>query len=304
MTRTKRTNRTRKQQVPAAPAPSPSLSPPPSIPEENPNVEEGGGEDAAAVAQQGEAPEEPEPQEAALEAEVEEPKEEEDAIVLQPEAAELPCRGCYVAGQSCRVLASSVRCTGCRKGKDPCNVNGRSESNLSHTLPNYRVQPANVPAAPSFATDPAIRAALYVLLQAAARKLPTYEPPKTNATNDWTPKYLRERLGAGNMSVPAVQDYLQTRRRYANAVDAPAHVQPSLASGSGSAPRYDLQDATSRASRKRVMQENAEHIAQLERELKRSRKLQGTLETLDALDDDTGSEEESFPSPKKKFPPK
>ncbi|KAL9935912.1 hypothetical protein V8E36_005489 [Tilletia maclaganii] len=283
MTRTKKANRTRKQQVPAAPAPSPSLSPPPSIPEENPNVEEGGGEDAAAVAQQGEAPEEPEPQEAALEAEVEEPKGEEDAIVVQPEAAELPCRGCYVAGQSCRVLAGSIRCTGCRKGKDPCNVNGRI---------------------PSFATDPAIRAALYVLLQAAARKLPTYEPPKTNATNDWTPKYLRERLGAGNMSVPAVQDYLQMRRRYANAVDAPAHVQPSLASGSGSAPRYDLQDATSRASRKRVMQENAEHIAQLERELKRSRKLQGTLETLEALDEDTDSEEESLPSPKKKSPPK
>ncbi|KAL9937808.1 hypothetical protein V8E36_003353 [Tilletia maclaganii] len=249
MTRTKKANRTRKHQVPAAPAPSP-LSPPPSIPEENPNVEEGGGEDAAAVAQQGEAPEEPEPQEAALEAEVEEPKEEEDAIVVQPEAAELPCRGCYVAGQSFRVLACSVRCTGCRKGQDPCNVNGRT---------------------PSFATDPAIRAALYVLLQAAARKLPTYEPPKTNATIDWTPKYLRERLGAGNMSVPAVQDYLQTRRRYANAVDAPAHVQPSLASGSGSAP------------------------AMISKTPLPAPPLQGTLETLDALDDDTDSEEESLP---------
>ncbi|KAL9937409.1 hypothetical protein V8E36_003818 [Tilletia maclaganii] len=110
---------------------------------------------------------------------------------MQPEAAELPCRSCYVAGEPCRVLAGSVRSSGCRKGKTPCNV-------------------------------------------------PSFEPPKTNAINDWTPKYLRERLGADRMSVSAVQDYLQTHRRNVNAVDAPAHVQPSLASGSGPAPRYDL----------------------------------------------------------------
>ncbi|KAL9939204.1 hypothetical protein V8E36_002017 [Tilletia maclaganii] len=217
MAPTKKSTRIRKQKAPAAPSPSPSLSLSPSRPEGNSNVAEGGGENAAEVAIQGEAPEE---------SELEALPEEEEAIVVQPEAAELPCRGCYVAGLSCCVLAGSVQCTGCRKGKDPYNVKG-------HT--------------PSFATDPAIRAALHVMLQTAARKLPSYEPPKTNAISDWRAK---------NQSI------------------------------SGSA------------------LENAAHIAGLERELKRSRKLQSTLETLDAfdVDDDTDSKEESLLSPKNKPP--
>ncbi|KAL9938281.1 hypothetical protein V8E36_002904, partial [Tilletia maclaganii] len=164
----------------------------------------------------------------------------DDAPITVAHEAVSPCRSCYVAGRTCLVAPGGLTCQACTK--TACNVNRR--------VPSFK------------GDDAALRARIYKRLLAASGAGATYVPPKLNPSNDWTSRYLQDVLGEAALSDPDIRAHLDrsgTRnhpgRAGTAAANAPAHVQPSLASGSNAqAPSYNIDPQTA-AERKRAMED-------------------------------------------------
>ena len=123
-------------------------------------------------------------------------------------------------------------------------------------------------------------------------------PPKLNPSNDWTSRYLQDVLGEAALSDPDIRAHLDrsgTRnhpgRAGTAAANAPAHVQPSLASGSNAqAPSYNIDPQTA-AERKRAMEDAEKALEYHEGGAKRARRFINALGAMDFDDDDEEKDE-------------
>ncbi|KAK0518403.1 hypothetical protein OC834_007745 [Tilletia horrida] len=124
--------------------------------------------------------------------------------------------------------------------------------------------------------------------------------PRRLTAYDWTSKYLNDVLGEKALEHPDIRSHLgrsgtrkapgtRTRTQLPTAVNAPAHVQPYLASGANTtAPTYDLNSVDSERTRKRALEENRKIIEHHKKALKRARRHRQALKamTLDETDED------------------
>ncbi|KAK0519901.1 hypothetical protein OC842_007282 [Tilletia horrida] len=95
-------------------------------------------------------------------------------------------------------------------------------------------------------------------------------PPQINPANDWTSKYLKDVLGEKALEHPDIRSHFgrggtltvpgsRTRTQLPTATNAPAHMQPYLASGSNTTPlTYDLRNAPASALKAMTFDETDE----------------------------------------------
>ncbi|KAK0524030.1 hypothetical protein OC834_005687 [Tilletia horrida] len=189
-----------------------------------------------------------------------------------------PCRACYMAGDVCHIAPGGLTCTACTK----------NASNVNRRVPAFKGQEAE------------LRVRIYKRLLEHAGEGEQYVPPKINPANDWTSKYLKDVFGEKALEHPDIRSHLgrsgtrtvpgtRTRTPLPTAANAPAHVQPYLASGSNTtAPTYDLNSVDSERTRKRALDKNRKTIQHHKKALKRARRHRQALKamTFDETDED------------------
>ncbi|CAD6923624.1 unnamed protein product [Tilletia controversa] len=294
----------------AVQAPQEAEPAPPSYAAANPIVvdsEESELSDVDSDAGVGAGAEQVEPQEEAPEVAVEvaaaqeqvaEVGDEEEVEEVVPQVAELPCVHCHKHKMQCKVFPESKRCQGCSKGRNGCNVDGRSELFVTASTQTHPLTHSN-PLAPDFRGEHSLlRQRIYRKLFAAALKAKPYVPVRTNASNDWTAKYLEDILGEEARSDADVRQHLGRDMPIA-AATAPAALQPLLASGSGTSgpvvgiPSYSLNNIDNPSAHKRALDNNKAAIDHHERALKRARRDRLALQAMEFDEEEEEKEEDS-----------
>ncbi|KAE8206648.1 hypothetical protein CF327_g7517 [Tilletia walkeri] len=194
-----------------------------------------------------------------------------------PQVAKLPCVHCHKHKLVCKVLPDAKRCQGCTKSRNGCNVDGRT--------PDFRGEQS------------LLRQRIYKKLHEAALKAKPYIPVRTNASNDWTAKYLEDLLGEEARQDADVRQHLG-RDAPIMAANAPASMQPLLASGSGTTgpPAYSLNNIDNPSSHKRALEANEAAIEHHERALKRARRDRRALQAME-FDEEEEKEDDSEEDP-------